>query len=200
MAYKTTFAGSLPLACAAAVALGLTALGCASTSDVTGTGGRFDADASVSGCIARVFPSEQPAILHEARFERDVVLPGQDIVVELDVDRDTREVRVELQDVWNRENPPVGVATEPTSGGTTLTLTFSTDLDTRGRYFLHVTLCADDCDTSEVLYTLAPEIDDPSNNPLNLPINRPYQRIAFEDDAEISNDSTCLDVSSVVIQ
>lgn len=200
MTYKTSFAGLRPLLCTAALALALAALGCGSSGDSTGTGGSIDAGGSISGCVAAVFPAEQPAMLNEPRFEQDVVLPGQDIIVELDVDQDTREARIELRDVWNRDNPPIGLVTEPTSGGTTLTLTFPTELDTRGRYFLHVTLCADDCDASGVLYTLAPEIDDPSNNPLNLPINRPYQRIAFEGDAEISNESTCLDVSSVVIQ
>lgn len=200
MTYETRFAGSLPLVSAAAVALGFAAVGCGSTSDGTGTGGRFEGDASISGCIASIFPSEQPAMLNEPRFAQDEVLPRQDIIVELDVDQDTREARIELQDVWNRDNPPLGVATESTTGSTTLTLTFSSGLETRGRYFLYVTLCADDCDSSRVLYTLAPEIDDPSNPPANLPINRPYQRIVFEGDDEISNESTCLDVSSVVIQ
>lgn len=201
MTYKTTLASSLPLLCTAALALGFAAFGCGSSGDSgTPTIITIDAGTSISGCVSVAFPPEQPAIMNEPRFERDVVLPGQDIVVELDVDRDTREARIELQDVWNRENPPLGVATESTGGRTTLALTFPTELDTRGSYFLHVTLCANDCDSSRVLYTLAPEIDDPSNSPSNLPINRPYQRIVFEGDDEISNEPTCLDVSSVVIQ
>ena len=178
------------------------ALACGDSGGDSGSGGSsIDLDGGIRGCVAPTVPADQPSMPREPRFEQELLRPGTDIIVEVDVNGETESVRIELTNVHDRDATPIGVAEELTPGGdTTLVLTFPTELTVLGRFFLHVTLCGRDCATRRVIYTLAPEPDERTGDPSELPINQPYQRIVFEGTEEVSDEKTCVDLESVVVQ
>lgn len=188
----------LPSSRFACLALLLTvgAAGCGSEPDGdSGFGGGIFIDGEfVSNCTAPVPPEAEPELLAAPSFEAEELPPGSSIEADIEVDAETRTVRVELVDFWQLEQPPLHEVTLETSGDETLFVSLPTDFDTRGRYFFRITLCADDCDASRVLFTIVEDPNDPDRRA------DPYQRLVYEGDTEIRRTTTCYKPDSVAIQ
>jgi len=103
-------------------------------------------------------------------------------------------VTVEAANIWELDAPPLGSETVQTGGNQTLSFSFPTGPNTRGRFFFRITLCAADCDARRVTFTVVEDPDNPNER------NDPYQRIVFEGDTEVDSRSTCLEPSSIVVQ
>lgn len=174
------------IACAASALAGF---GCGDSGGSSTDAGPIVFDGRpVEGCITVVPPEEEPHLLSPPVFPTLVVLPGSNIQAEVRVDGETRVVMVELTNFWDLDAPPLGTETVQTGGNESITFTFATETSTRGRFFFRITLCADDCARSRVVFTQAPDH------------NEPYERIVFEGDLEVRRTNTCFDLDSVAVQ
>jgi hypothetical protein len=184
----------LRLLCCIAFALSLFGFGCGDSGS-DGAGGSPTSDAGViEGCFAIVPPTEEPDLVLPPFFAEDIVVPGTVIEADVRVDGETRTVIVDLADYWDLDDPPSGTEQRQTPGNQTLSFAFPTDTAPRGRYFFRITLCADDCALGRVLFTLAPDPDNPAVR------SDYYQRVVFEGNTEVRSAATCLDADSIVMQ
>ena len=169
----------------------LTVFGCAGgdTSSTGGTGGTFvNIDGSVPmGCLAVQVPAEEPHLTSEPTFAAMFVTPSLPVEAEVGVDADARTMKIELQNVFFRERPPAAAVEEPVNGSRTFALTFPTEVDTEGMFFMEITLCPEDCDEERFVYTF--EGDFPET----------YQRIHFERNTEVGAMETCIDIARVIV-
>jgi hypothetical protein len=179
-----------------ATALGLFSLGCGdSSSGEGGSGGRIVVDAGPGDvCVSVSPPREEPNLILGPSFSSPQVEPGAPIEGAILVDSETRIATVEATNIWDLDAPPLGSETVQTGGNQTLSFSFPTALDTRGRFFFRITLCAADCDVRRVVFTVVEDPDDPDTR------NDPYQRIVFQGDTEVESQSTCLEPDSVGVQ
>lgn len=166
-------------------------IGCgeSTTSDSGGSGGNvIDIDGSVPmGCLALQVPAEEPHLTGEPSFAAMFVTPSLPVEAEVGVDAEARTMKVELQNVFFRDRPPVAAVEEQVNGSRTFALTFPTEVDTEGMFFMEITLCPDNCDEERFVYTF--EGDFPET----------YQRIHFERNTEVGAMETCIDIARVVI-
>lgn len=149
-------------------------------------------DAGVQGCIQPTFPADQPdlSVVQPPRFvtENDngqaTARPGATVEAEITVNGQTRHAFVELKDAWF-DGAPVATAEIDTPGNQKLEVLFFTDLNQRfGRFYMKITLCGLDCDDSEVVFDINPDV------------NSPYERTVFEDGepVPVQVDNTCVRV------
>jgi len=160
-------------------------------------------DAGVVGCSQPSFPDEQPDIspLTPPKFVTDtgeqelLVRPGDPLMAEITVNAATRRVLVELAFAWS---PEVVVYTEEveTLGDRTIPLILFPSADNRGRFFMRITLCGDNCDQREVVFDLI----EPDPDDLTTGINGDYERTLIENGEVIQVDQTCVRPNSVLIQ
>ncbi len=176
------------------VAVGTGACGSEPSGDTGFGGGIFIDGEFVPNCTAPVPPEAEPELLAPPVFGAEELPPGSAIEADIEVDAETRTVRVELVDFWKLERPPLQDVTLATSGDETLLVSLSTDPSTRGRYFFRITLCGEDCEESRVLFTIIEDPDDPDARV------DPYQRLVFEGDTEVRRTTTCYKPDSVAIQ
>jgi hypothetical protein len=176
-----------------------------------GSGGRpppdviidLTGDAGVTGCSQPFFPDEQPDIspffppefVTETGEEQRLVRPGEELLAEVTVNGATRQVFVELSDAWS----PQVILTEDldTAGNETVPLIFFTNGDTRGRFYMRLTLCGVDCDEREVVFDI---VDYDPDDPTMTGINGDYERTLIEDGEVVRVDETCVRPNSVLIQ
>ena len=152
-------------------------------------------DAGTRGCIQLPFPSDQPDLdpLHPPRFllttssaqnstsGQAVVNPGDPVEAEITVDGETRQVLVELKDVWN-ETPALVSEEFDTPGNQTLDVILFSRLEERpSRFYMRITLCGFDCDERQVIYDKGADI------------NENYMRTVIEDGEVVRVDNTCID-------
>lgn len=196
MTYKKISNDSLRVLCCISFAFSLFGFGCGdSGSDGSGAGGSPLMDGGiVQACVALSPPAEQPDLVLPPIFAEEIVTPGTVIEADFTVDGETRTAIVELADYWDLDEPPIGMERVQTGGNDTLSFAFSTDTAPRGRYFFRITLCADDCALGRVLFTLAPDPDNPNTR------SDHYQRVVFEGNTEVRSDATCADADSIVVQ
>ena len=148
-------------------------------------------DGGTQGCVQPSFPTEQPdlALLAPPRFPTDapngqsVVRPGDAIDAEISVNAATKQVFIELRDAWN---PDVMIySTELTTpGGERIPLVFQPQFETRGRFYMKISLCGTDCRAREVVFDLNPDM------------NSPYERTLLEDGEVVQVDRTCIDFTA----
>jgi hypothetical protein len=160
-------------------------------------------DAGTIGCTQPSFPGEQPDIspLTPPEFVTDtgeqqrLVRPGQELLAEITVNGATRQVFVELSDVWAPEQV---ILTEDvdTPGNQTIPLSFFPGEDVLGRFYMRLTLCGFDCDEREIVFDL---IDYDPEMP-QTGINADYERTVIEDRDVVQVDQTCVRPNSVLIQ
>ena len=147
------------------------------------------------GCIQPPFPSDQPDLdpFNPPRFllttssaqnstsGQAVVNPGDPVEAEITVDGETRQVLVELKDVWN-ETPALVSEEFDTPGNQTLDVILFTRLEERpSRYYMRITMCGFDCDERHVIYDKGTDI------------NENYMRTVVEDGEAVRVDNTCID-------
>ena len=196
MTYKKISNDSLPVLCCISFALSLFGFGCGNSgSDGSGAGGgpMFD-DGIIQACVEQIPPAEEPNLVLPPFFAEDVVVRGTVIEADVGVDGETRTVTVELADYWDLDEPPIGTERVQTRGNETRSFAFPTNTAPRGRYFFRITLCADDCALGRVLFTLAPDPDNPNTR------SDHYQRVVFEGNTEVRSNATCADADSIVVQ
>lgn len=183
----------------AAAVLALAIGGCGGSSDGGaagngGTGGTIPPN----GCIVQNFSGE-PDIIFFPEFDMRSTGPGQDVNVKFWVDSDTRLAKVTLRDGWRLDPTPPEQGRSETlmqsTAGDEL-LEFAIPMESTGRYYADVELCAFDCADQRVVYTLnranAGEMSDA--------INDPYERILYEDETETRSSFTCDHPNSIAIQ
>ena len=177
-------------------ALSLFSLGCGdSGGGGSGGGGSIFLDAGQGDvCISVSPPKEEPNLILGPTFSPRIIDPGSPIEGAISVDGETRIVTVEATNIWDLDAPPLGSETVQTGGSPTLSFSFPTGPNTRGRFFFRITLCAADCDARRVVFTVVEDPDNPTER------NDPYQRIVFEGDTEVASLSTCLEPDSIVVQ
>lgn len=203
----STLRCALAFSCVSIISLSLN--GCAESGDrgpedVTNINVGFDAGAI--GCSQPLFPAEQPDLsgLNPPRFlltttagqqstaGQAQVDPGDPIDAEITVNGATRRVRVELADAWAKEQYIYTDEVE-TSGNQTISLLLFSEANTRGRYYLRLTLCGLDCDERAVVFDIHTCSRDRDVNEL-CGINAPYERTLIEDGELVRVDSTCIDL------
>jgi hypothetical protein len=163
-------------------------------------------DGGVTGCSQPSFPPEQPdlfvlrppiflltGIAEQSPVGQAQATPGSPIEAEVTVNGATRHVKVELA---NAGSPGHVIFTDEveTSGNETISLLMSSSEDTRGRYFMRLTLCGLDCDEREVVFDLVPCTDEPDAGPCN--IKAPYERTVLEGGEVVQVDATCIELGT----
>jgi hypothetical protein len=148
-------------------------------------------DGGSQGCVQPSFPPAQPDLyaLAPPRFLTDapngqsVVDPGDPMDAEISVNAATRQVFIELRDAWD---PLFRIySTElTTNGNETIPLVLQPQVEVRGRFYMKITLCGDDCDDREVVFDLNPDM------------NTPYERTLIEDGEIVQVDRTCIDFTA----
>jgi hypothetical protein len=158
------------------------------------------------GCVQPTFPSDQPDlfVLQPPRFQltnsisqnstagQAQVDPGEAIEAEIAVNSATRGVRIELVNAWT---PQQVIYTEDvaTAGNEVIDVVmFSTNPNTRGRFYMRLTLCGFDCRETQVVYDIV-ECENPNDL---CGVNVPYERTLFEDGEIVRVDGTCIDLTS----
>ena len=160
-------------------------------------------DAGVIGCSQPSFPAEQPDMspffppefVTDTGDEQRLIRPGQDLLAEVTVNDETRQIFVELKDVWS----PQVIATQEvdTTGNQTVPLIFLTNRNIRGRYYLRLTLCGSNCNEREVVFDIIePDLD----NQATTGVNADYERTVIENGEVVQVDETCVRPNSVLIQ
>ncbi|MBW1756346.1 MAG: hypothetical protein JRJ80_09265 [Deltaproteobacteria bacterium] len=156
-----------------------------------------------TGCSQPFFPTEEPDMsplappefVTEEGQEQRLVRPGQELLAEITVNGATRQIFVELSDAWS----PLVILTQEleTPGSQTIPLTFLTDRDTRGRFYMRIALCGEDCNEREVIFDIIePDLDDQANTG----INADYERTLIENGEVVRVDQTCVRPNTVLIQ
>lgn len=148
-------------------------------------------DGGAQGCVQPSYPAEQPDLfvlapprfLTEAPNGQSVVDPGDAIDAEISVNAATRQVFIELRDAWSPDFMIYSTEVS-TSGNETIPLVLQPQVEVRGRFYMKITLCGDDCDEREVVFDLNPDM------------NSPYERTLIEDGEVVLVDRTCLDFTA----
>jgi hypothetical protein len=143
-----------------------------------------------SSCISRAVPAEEPHLTSNPKFAADALSPilsTLPVEAEVGVDGETRTVRVELRNVLVLDDPPLGTIEEQVGGSQTLSLSFPTEADTEGLFFMEITLCSGECDKRRFVYTFVEDLPDT------------YQRIVFERNTEIEREETCIPIPTVLV-
>ena len=140
-------------------------------------------------------PLAPPEFVTEDGQEQRLVRPGQELLAEITVSGATRQIFVELSNAWS---PQVILMQElETPGNQTIPLTFLTDSDNRGRFYMQITLCGEDCNEREVIFDIIePDLD----NTANTGINADYERTLIENGEVVRVDQTCVRPNTVLIQ
>ena len=157
----------------------------------------------LDGCVQPAFPENQPDLsvlsppvflltnstsLNSSTGQAEVD-PEETIDAEIAVNAATRQMRVELVDVYSPRNV-IDQADVQTGGSETIPLEFASPPSVRGRFYLKVTLCTDDCRDMQAVYeTVAclPGVQ------LGCGVNGVYQRTLFLDGEVTQVDETCID-------
>lgn len=157
------------------------------------------------GCAQMSFPADQPDLsaFNPPRFLLEgpisqqpsngqvEVRPGETVTAIVVPNAATRFMRVELTDAWT----PGVVAFEEefeTAGGDPVELTLAPDANSRGRFYLKLTLCGDDCRDRQVVFDIvACPLD--QNPPPTCGVNVPYERTLIEDGEIVEVNGTCVD-------
>lgn len=157
-------------------------------------------------CIQPSFPADQPDlfVLAVPRFllttvqaqqttsGQALVRPGEVIEGEIPVNGATRQVRMEIEDVWTPGS--IIYAEEFSTGGNTIIdFAFVPAVPNRGRYYMKLTLCGFDCNEREVIFTVLECETSTADSPL-CAHNAPYQRTVIELGEVVQEDSTCIDL------
>ena len=148
-------------------------------------------DAGARGCVQRGFPDDQPDLfaLDPPRFITDVpngqaaVRPGDPIDARIPVNGATRQVLVELRDVWSPD-VLIYATEEETSGNTSVPVILFSEPQNLGRFYMKITLCGFDCDAQQVVFDVNPDH------------NTPYERTLIEDGEVTRVDNTCVDLTA----
>ena len=159
------------------------------------------------GCIQPVFPSDEPdlSLLSAPRFlltssqarestsGQAQVRPGDPIQAEFQVNSATRKAFVELRDAWD---PTFIVARQEveTAGNEVIGQLFVLDPAIRGRFYMRIALCGDDCRDAEVVFDIE---ECPTDETFDCGINEPYVRSVFKQNELASMDDTCIDLGGV---
>jgi hypothetical protein len=148
------------------------------------------------GCLVQNFAGE-PDILVFPFMEARTLNPGGTVEFTLYVDGDTRLVKATLMDAWRLRQPAQGQSETVlmnTLGNEELE--FAIPIQTTGRYYVDLELCASSCEELRIVYTLnranAGEESDA--------INDPYERIVYEGSSETGSTYTCDHPDSIAIQ
>lgn len=166
-------------------------------------------DGSVGdGCVQPSFPADQPdlpaqsppiflltGIAQQSTVGQAEANPGAPIEAEVTVNRATRRIKVELVRVGS---PGYVIFTDEveTSGDEVVSVLMDSDESDRGRFFMRLTLCGDDCDERAVLFDLAPCSDVPDAGPCGGGVNEPYERTLIENGEVVQVDDTCVDLGT----
>jgi len=155
------------------------------------------------GCSQPLFPADQPDIplFQPPQFvtasgeEQLRVRPGQELRAEISVNGQTREIRLELRNVWSPEQV---IATESldTPGSQTVPVIFFPPGNVHGRFYMRLTLCGLDCDERQVVF----DIIEPDPDELTTGVKLEYARTLIENGEVIQVDQTCVEPNSVLIQ
>jgi hypothetical protein len=160
-----------------------------------GSDGGVSDGGSDGGCSQPSFPEDQPDIspftppvfVTETGEEQLAVRAGDELLAEITVNGTTRQILVELSSAWTPEQ--VILSQDPdTSGNETVPVTFLTNQDTRGRFYMRLTLCGFDCDERVVIFDINPNV------------NSDYERTLIENGEVVRIDRTCVKPNSVLIQ
>lgn len=157
-------------------------------------------------CIQPNFPADQPDLplftpprflLTTSRAQQSTtgqaqVRPGDPVIAEVAVNGPTRQVFVELADVWDPRFV-VASGSQTTSGNETLRFEIP-EVMGRGRYYLKIKLCGDDCNDMQVLFETQPCVDGLEDK--DCAHNVPYLRTVVRDGLAEEPDPTCLDLKA----
>ena len=148
-----------------------------------------------SGCIQSTFPPEEPDLdpfspprfllttvaAQQSTAGQAIVDPGDPAEAEITVNGETRQVLVELKNVWN-DLPAIASQRIDTPGNETLDVILFTQPELNpSRFYMQITLCGFDCDERQIVYDKVADINDN------------YQRTVIEDGDVVRVDSTCVD-------
>jgi len=196
-----------PIAFAAACLLFvLAACGSESGSGAGGAGGTGGTPIP-PGCLVADIPGQPDIVVgvlpdnsvHSfPEFEVRQSAPGTTVQFTMYIDADTRLVKATLMDAWRLRDRPQGMsdtAMQNTATGDQL-MTFGIPIQTTGRYYVDLELCASNCDELRVVYTL----NRANAGPESDAINDPYERIVYVNGEEVSSSFTCDNPSSIAIQ
>lgn len=162
-------------------------------------------DGGSEGCTQQAFPSGEPDIpplsppifLVTAASQNTVgqaqARPGDTIPAEITVNGATRLVRVALANAWSTENVIFTDELE-TRGNETISIDLVSTEQTRGRYYMQLTLCGADCNERQVVFDLVECSDEPDAGPCG--IRTYYERTVIEDGEVVRVDDTCIDLGS----
>lgn len=164
-------------------------------------------DGGVVGCSQPSFPSDQPDLsplappifLLDSRTEQSSVgqaqaLPGDLFEAEIVVNEATRRVQIELTNAWSPDNVIFTDQIE-TTGAETMSVTMVSEEGTRGRYYMRLTLCGEDCDERAIRFAVRDCSDDPSDTE-PCGINGTYERSVIERGLVVQADRTCVELGS----
>ena len=168
----------------------------------------FDGGTDGTGCSQPLFPGEQPQLsifprpqflLSNTASQNNTsgqaqVDPGELIEAEITVNAATEQLRIELADVWNSRRVVYQEDMQLSGSAETLELAiFPPSATPRGRYFMRLTLCNDDCRDLQVVYDV---VQCEGTSTENCAHNEPYERTLFEDGEIIQVDPTCIELDS----
>lgn len=161
-----------------------------------------------AGCGQIQFPSDEPdlPIISPPRFVlgsanqsntvgQVVARPGNPIPAEITVNTATRQVAVELTEPRISANIIDSVSFS-TRGNETIPFELTTDPLTRGRFYMRVTLCGDDCEEQTVLFDTIACDDEELEPGARCGENAPYKRTLIEGGEVVRVDPTCVDLGS----
>jgi hypothetical protein len=167
----------------------------------------FTDDDGLESCIQPNFPEEEPDLslfvpprfllttsqAQQSTSGQALVRPGDPVMAEITVNAATRQVFVELADVWDSRRV---IATESltTGGNETVALTMVPSSAARGRYYMKIALCGDDCRDREVVFETQPCDDEIPD--AECAHNVPYLRTVFLDALAEKTDPTCIELGS----
>jgi hypothetical protein len=172
------------------------AIACGESSEGRTIGGDAGVLPPLTGCLLRVFPDE-PDLVRFPSIEATTLPPGATVEFRVWADGDTRLVKSTLMDAWRfRGTPqdPSETVMVPTTGDEWVD--FAIPIETTGRYYVDLELCASDCDQLRVVYTL----NRANAGEESTAIGDPYERILFESGEEVGSTFTCDPPDSVAIQ
>ena len=158
------------------------------------------------GCVQPTFPENQPdlyvlspprfmltnAISQNSSTGQAQVDPGETIEAEVAVNAATRGVRIEVVDAWT---PGRLIYAEDfqTPGFEVIRPVFASSQSTRGRFYMRVTLCTEDCRDTQIVYDI---LDCAPGQQAGCGINEPYERTLLKDGEVVQTDATCIQLSA----
>ncbi|MEM8609805.1 MAG: hypothetical protein AAGF92_22095 [Myxococcota bacterium] len=161
------------------------------------------------GCGQIQFPSDEPdlPLISPPRFILDeanqsntvgqvVARPGSPIPAQITVNQATKQVAVELTEP-RISNNIIDSLSFDTPGNQTIPFEFMTDSSTRGRFYMRITLCGDDCEEQTVLFDSRSCDDDEREPGAPCGENAPYKRTLIENGEVVRVDPTCVDLGTL---